>query len=172
MILTSQEIRLRLGGDIVIEPYNDQQLNPNSYNLKLYNELVTYLNPVLDCKKKNEYQTDTISPAGAILYPGQLYLGRTVEYTETRNLVPLLEGRSSLARLGMSVHLSAGFGDIGFCGCWTLEITVVKPLIIYPFMEVAQIFYHTLQGAVEKTYKSKYQGDRETRTSKLYEELR
>ena len=114
MILTGEEIRRRLGDDINIEPFNDKQLNPNSYNLTLHHELLVYEEVVLDLKQPNRFRRLEIPNDGLVLSPNQLYLGRTTEYTETKNLVPMIEGRSSLGRLGLFVHITAGFGDIGF----------------------------------------------------------
>ncbi|MEM9328700.1 MAG: dCTP deaminase, partial [Bacteroidota bacterium] len=110
----------------------------------------------------------TIPRSGLRLDPGKLYLGRTVEHTRTDNLVPMLEGRSSIGRLGMFVHVTAGFGDVGFNGFWTLEIFVVQPLVIYPHVEICQVYYHHIDGEFS-TYKSgKYQDNTEIQSSKLY----
>ena len=81
-----------------------------------------------------------------MLQPNQLYLGRTVERTETHNLVPMIEGRSSIGRLGLFVHVTAGFGDVGFCGYWTLEMFAVQPVRIYAGVAICQIFYHDIHG--------------------------
>ena len=113
MILSGEEILTRLGSDIVLEPFEPEQLNPNSYNLLLHDELLVYEEVVLDVKQPNRYRRIQIPKEGMILSPSQLYLGRTVERTETHNLVPMLEGRSSLARLGLFVHVSSGF-DVVF----------------------------------------------------------
>lgn len=145
MILTGKEIQKRIGNDIVITPYSEKQLNPNSYNLRLHEELLVYTELPLDMKKPNPAEKLVIPESGLLLKPGILYLGRTLESTETHNLVPMLEGRSSIGRLGMLVHVTAGFGDVGFKGFWTLEISVIQPLIVYPGVEVCQIFYHTLE---------------------------
>ncbi len=143
MILSGSEIKARLGSDIVIDPFSDDQLNPNSYNLRLHNELLVYEEIVLDMRRPSRYRRMQIPPEGLVLQPNQMYLGRTMEYTETRNLVPMLEGRSSIGRLGMFVHVTAGFGDVGFCGYWTLEIIAVQPIRVYAGVQVCQIFYHT-----------------------------
>ena len=132
MMLSGKEIEKKLGKDIVIEPFNKNQLNPNSYNLKLHNELLIYDEDILDMKKENKTKTIIIPEEGLVLEPGKLYLGRTVEYTETNNYVPMLEGRSSIGRLGLFIHVTAGFGDVGFKGYWTLEIFCVQPIRIYP----------------------------------------
>lgn len=114
MILTGKEIQKRIGNDIVITPYSEKQLNPNSYNLRLHEELLVYTELPLDMKKPNPAEKLVIPESGLLLKPGILYLGRTLESTETHNLVPMLEGRSSIGRLGMLVHVTAGFGDVGF----------------------------------------------------------
>lgn len=98
-------------------------------------------------------------------------MGRTLEFTETHNLVPMLEGRSSIGRLGMLVHVTAGFGDVGFKGFWTLEISVIQPLIVYPGVEVCQIFYHTLEGPITEYTSGKYQANQGIQPSMLYKDF-
>lgn len=171
MILSGLEIERRMGGDIVIEPYERKLLNPNSYNLRLGDELLVYKNPVLDMAQPNDFERITIPAEGLVLETGKLYLGRTLEYTATENLVPMLEGRSSVGRLGLFIHITAGFGDVGFRGFWTLEIICVQPIRIYAGVEICQIFYHTIEGAHE-TYKSgKYQNNQGIQPSLLYKDF-
>jgi dCTP deaminase len=168
MILSGKEIETRLGTDIIIEPYHQSQLNPNSYNLKLHNELLVYTNSPLDMKQPNPTEKLIIPKDGLVLEPNTLYLGRTMEYTETHNYVPMLEGRSSIGRLGLFIHVTAGFGDVGFKGFWTLEIFCVQPIRIYPEVEVCQIYYHSIEGDFE-TYKSgKYQANSGIQPSLLH----
>src|SRR5690348_14389847 len=107
MILSGQEIQCRLGQDIVIDPFDERNLNPNSYNLTLHDELMVYEEVVLDMRSANRIRRLAIPPEGFVLSPNQLYLGRTVERTETHNLVPMIEGRSSIGRLGLFVHVTA-----------------------------------------------------------------
>jgi len=172
MILSGLEIQKRLGTDIFIENFDKSRLNPNSYNLTLHNELVVYKYPfVLDMAVNNPYETIKIPDKGLVLEPGILYLGRTVEYTKTENLVPMLEGRSSIGRLGLSVHSTAGFGDVGFKGYWTLELSCVQPIKIYPFVEICQIYYHTIEGDFFKYEKGKYQNNNGIQTSQLFKEF-
>jgi len=109
MVLSGEEIRSRLGADVCITPYQEDCINPNSYNLSLHNELLVYEEVVLDAKQPNRFRRISIPDEGMILSPGQIYLGRTIEYTETHNLVPMIEGRSSIARLGLFVHCASGF---------------------------------------------------------------
>lgn len=171
MILTGKEIERRLGNDIIIEPYVAEQLNPNSYNLRLHNELLIYKGDILDPKENNETETLLIPEEGLVLEPGQLYLARTLEYTETRGLVPMILGRSSVGRLGITVHITSGFGDVGFCGYWTLQLTCVKKVRIYPNMKICQIFYHNVLGEYDNYSSKKYQGSTKIMSSQLYKEL-
>jgi dCTP deaminase len=172
MILTGDEIRVQMNlGHIVIEPFNVAQLNPNSYNLKLSPILKVYTENVLDVRKENPTETIEIPESGFLLLPGGLYLGSTVEWTETKIHAPMLEGRSSLGRLGVSVHVTAGFGDIGFKGNWTLEITVEKPTIIVPYIEICQICYMLACGKIGATYNGKYQGDTVPEGSRIFTEI-
>lgn len=171
MILSGPEIQARMGKDIFIEPYNPERVNPNSYNLSLHHELVTYDVPVLDMSRPNKTLDLTIPEEGLVLEPNRLYLGRTVEHTETRNLVPMLEGRSSVGRLGLFVHVTAGFGDIGFKGFWTLEIFAVQPIRIFAGVEICQIFYHTIEGAVKSYAGGKYQDNKGIQSSMLYKDF-
>lgn len=171
MILSGLEIRGRLGKEIFIDPFNEKRLNPNSYNLRLHDELVVYTADPLDMKRDNPWQTLRIPREGLLLEPGRLYLGRTCEYTKTYGLVPMLEGRSSVGRLGLCIHVTAGFGDVGFEGYWTLEIHCVQPVRIYPFVEVCQIYYHTIEGE-HGTYSSgKYQQNSGIQTSQLFRDF-
>jgi dCTP deaminase len=152
--------------------YVPAQLNPNSYNLRLHDELLVYDSLVLDMKVENKASKIIIPPSGLQLEPGILYLGRTLEHTRTDSLVPMLEGRSSIGRLGMFVHVTAGFGDVGFNGYWTLEIFVVQPLIIYPGVEICQIYYHHIDGDYTSYKSGKYQNNSEIQPSKLYQDFK
>ncbi len=171
MILTGPEIQARMGADIKIEPYNEALINPNSYNLCLHDELLVYTETALDMRRPNATQKLRIPEEGLQLTPGRLYLGRTLEYTETRNLVPMLEGRSSVGRLGLFVHVTAGFGDVGFCGYWTLEISCIQPIRIYAGVQICQIFYHTVEGEIVEYRSGKYQNNREIQPSMLYKDF-
>lgn len=170
MILSGIEIKNRLGKDIIIDPFYEKCINPNSYNLHLPNELMVYKNQLIDSAQNNDTEKIEIPQDGFILQPNQLYLARTVEYTETHNLVPIMKGRSSIGRLGIQVHISSGFGDVGFCGYWTLQITCVIPVKIYPFMEICQIYYQPILGNYTE-YKSKYQYSDNVQSSKMYMDL-
>jgi dCTP deaminase len=171
MILSGDEIRKHLGGNIVIDPFDESRLNPNSYNLSLHHELMTYEEVVLDMRKSNRVRRMTIPEEGLVLNPNQLYLGRTIERTETHNLVPMIEGRSSIGRLGLFVHVTAGFGDVGFCGYWTLEMFAVQPVRIYPGVPICQIFYHQIVGDITEYSSDKYQNNVDIQPSLLFKEL-
>ena len=171
MILSGHEIQARLGSDIIIDPFDESRLNPNSYNLSLHGELMTYEEVVLDMRKANRVRRMAIPPEGLVLTPNQLYLGRTIELTETRNFVPMIEGRSSVGRLGLFVHVTAGFGDVGFCGHWTLEMFAVQPVRIYAGVPICQIFYHEIRGNFTEYASNKYQHNRDIQPSLLFKEL-
>ena len=171
MILSGIEIEKRIGKDIIITPYSPKQINPNSYNLKLHNELLVYKSQTLDMKQVNDYEKIIIPEEGFMLLPNKLYLARTVEYTETYNLIPMLEGRSSIGRLGLCVHITAGFGDVGFCGFWTLELFCVQPIKIYPYIEICQIYYHLIEGKFNQYKSSKYQNNEGIQPSLLYKDF-
>jgi dCTP deaminase len=171
MVLSGHEIKRRLGADIVIDPFVESRLNPNSYNLTLHDELMVYEELVLDMRKANRVRRMAIPPEGLVLQPNQLYLGRTSERTETRNLVPMIEGRSSIGRLGLFVHVTAGFGDVGFCGFWTLEMFAVQPVRIYAGVAICQIFYHEIHGPYTEYQSDKYQHNTDIQPSLLFKEL-
>lgn len=171
MILSGEQIRAKIGSDIIIDPYDPKHLNPNSYNLTLHHELLTYEEVVLDMRKSNRVRRLTIPDSGLVLNPNQLYLGRTDERTETHNLVPMIEGRSSIGRLGLFVHVTAGFGDVGFCGYWTLEMFAVQPVRIYAGVPICQIFYHEITGEIREYTSDKYQHNRDIQPSLLFKEL-
>lgn len=171
MILSGKEIQRHMGKDIVIQPFDPKCLNPNSYNLSLHNELLVYENRLLDMKLPNPVKTLTIPESGLVLEPDKLYLGRTNEFTQTDRFVPMLEGRSSVGRLGLFIHVTAGFGDVGFAGYWTLEIFCVQPIRIYPNVEICQIYYHDIQGEYEPYQSGKYQNNTGIQPSLLYRDF-
>ena len=171
MILSGHEIRRQLGRNILIDPFDESRLNPNSYNLSLHDELLVYEEVVLDMRKSNRVERIVIPPDGLVLAPNQLYLGRTVERTETHNYVPMIEGRSSVGRLGLFVHVTAGFGDVGFAGYWTLEMFAAQPVKIYPGVPICQIFFHELTGEVTEYASTKYQDNHDIQPSLLFREL-
>lgn len=171
MVLSGEEIRQRMGSGLLIEPFDERQLNPNSYNLGLHDELLVYEEVVLDAASPNRYRRIEIPPEGLTLQPNMLYLGRTIEYTETHGVVPMIQGRSSLSRLGLFINPGGSVGDCGYCGTWTLELHAVQPVRIYPEMQVCQIYYLQLEGACEEYNSDKYQNSRDIQPSLIYREL-
>jgi dCTP deaminase len=171
MILSGKEIEAQLNKGIDITPFTKEQLNPNSYNLRLHNELMTYDKDVLDMRVPNPTSKLIIPEEGLLLEPNKLYLGRTVEKTFTDKYVPMLEGRSSIGRLGLFIHVTAGFGDVGFNGFWTLEIFCVQPIRIYPNVEICQIFYHSIEGDYDLYKSGKYQNNEGIQPSLLYKDF-
>ena len=172
MILSGKEIHQQVeNGTISIDPFNSGQLNPNSYNLRLHSDLLVYDSDLLDMKEKNTTSPLTIPDEGLLLEPQKLYLGRTIERTATDKYVPMLEGRSSVGRLGLFIHITAGFGDIGFDGFWTLEIFCVQPIKIYADLEICQIFYHTIDGDYDLYRSKKYQSNKGVQPSMLYKDF-
>lgn len=171
MILSGREIQKHMGKEIIIDPYDERKINPNSYNLSLYNELLIYENDLLDMKKPNGTKKIVIPEKGLLLEPNKLYLGRTNEFTKTEKYVPMLEGRSSTGRLGLFVHVTAGFGDVGFAGYWTLEIFCVQPIIIYPNVDICQIYYHTIEGEYDLYKSGKYQNNTGIQPSLMYKDF-
>jgi dCTP deaminase len=171
MLLSGKEIRRRQNKGLLIEPFSEDRLNPNSYNLSLYNELLVYEEVVLDAAAPNRYRRIEIPPDGFTLQPNMLYLGRTVEFTETHGLVPMLQGRSSLGRLGLFINPGGSVGDVGYCGTWTLELHCVQPVRIYAGMQVCQIYYLSLEGECDEYSSDKYQYSRDIQPSLLFREL-
>ena len=163
MILSDERILQEIEkGTIKIEPYNRECLGSNSYDVHLGHWLATYKDHLLDAKKHNKIETFEIPEDGYVLYPNVFYLGVTLEYTETHAQVPFLEGKSSTGRLGIDIHATAGKGDVGFCGNWTLEISVKQPVKVYKGMPIGQLIYFPVDGDVlisyDKKLNSKYSG--------------
>lgn len=140
---------------IIIEPYDRKSLGSNSYDVHLGKWLATYKEHILDAKKHNTIDYFEIPEDGFVLYPHIFYLGVTEEYTETHAHVPFLEGKSSTGRLGIDIHATAGKGDVGFCGNWTLEISVKQPVKIYKSMPIGQLIYFPVDGDIEVKYNQK-----------------
>ncbi|KGF10498.1 deoxycytidine triphosphate deaminase [Peptostreptococcus sp. MV1] len=172
MILSGKEILKNIKEKkIVIEPFDESKVNPNSYNLTLSDELLVYENDLLDMKIPNKTKKIKIPEEGLILEPNKLYLGRTNEFTKTEKFVPMLEGRSSTGRLGLFIHVTAGFGDIGFAGYWTLEIFCVQPIKIYPNTQICQIYYHDILGEYDLYKSGKYQNNTGIQPSLMYKDF-
>jgi len=172
MILTDKRILEEIGkGTILIEPYDRVCLGTNSYDVHLGKHLAIYEDAVLDAKKHNQIKHFEILEEGFVLQPGTLYLGVTLEYTETHAHVPFLEGKSSMGRLGIDIHATAGKGDVGFCNHWTLEISCIQPVRIYAGMPVGQLIYFVVDGDIENAYNKKSNAKYNQRSTKPMESM-
>ena len=180
MILTGNAIRRSyMLGDLAITPWTESQLNPNSYNLRLGKTLMVYDEAdVLDMAVKNKTRTFEIPPEGVVLRPETIYLGHTEEVIHSDRYVPILDGRSSIGRLGLCVHSTAGYGDLGFHGTFTLELSVAQPVRIYAGVEVCQVRFQTVSGTTQELtngvpailYNGKYNGQTGPRASGIWKE--
>ncbi|HEY8387648.1 MAG TPA: dCTP deaminase [Parasegetibacter sp.] len=156
MILSDKRILEEMAkGTIIIEPYKRECLGSNSYDVHLGGTLAMYVDQELDAKKHNRIEYFEIPDEGYVLHPDKFYLGVTDEYTETHAHVPFLEGKSSTGRLGIDIHATAGKGDVGFCGNWTLEISVKQPVRVYKGMPIGQLIYFPVEGDIEIKYNQK-----------------
>lgn len=174
MILSGSQIRKELNRSISITPFDESKLNSNSYNLSLSRRLKVYKDDILDMRKEYEssdMQEIEVPDDGLVLQPHRLYLGSTIERTHTSKYIPVIEGRSSIARLGLFVHITAGLGEAGFDGHWTLELTCVQPVRIYPHISICQIYYHCIYGQADQCRSRKYQNSTEAEPSKLHKEI-
>ncbi|MEL6653810.1 MAG: dCTP deaminase [Bacteroidota bacterium] len=172
MILSDAKILAEIEQkNIVIEPFRRQSLGSNSYDVHLGKYLAVYKDRVLDARKHNQIEEIVMGEEGYVLQPNTLYLGVTEEYTESHTYVPFLEGKSSIGRLGIHIHATAGKGDVGFCNTWTLEITVVQPVRVYPGMPVGQLIYFEVDGNVINTYNRKENAKYTQRTDRPVESM-
>ncbi len=158
-ILTGMEIiREVRTGNVVADPFDESRVGPNSLDVTLAPELKVYTAPLLDMRADNPTGTLVIPPEGLILYPNQLYLASTVERVGSAKYVTYLDGRSSTGRIGISIHQTAGRGDLGWAGRWCLEITVVRPVRVYAGARIGQATFHTVQGDPSRQYRGRYSG--------------
>lgn len=172
MILSDAKILEEIENkNIVIEPFRRDSLGSNSYDVHLGKYLAVYQNRELDARLHNQIEEIEIPAEGFVLQPNTLYLGVTEEYTETHAHVPFLEGKSSIGRLGIHIHATAGKGDVGFCNTWTLEITVVQPVKVYPGMPVGQLIYFEVDGEVINFYNRKPNAKYINRTERPVESM-
>ncbi len=172
MILGDKEIQKEIEKKtIVIEPFDLKHLGTNSYDVHLGKYLATYKDAILDARKHNEINTFQIPLDGYVLQPNQLYLGVTEEYTEIHAHVPFLEGKSSVGRLGIDIHATAGKGDVGFCNTWTLEISVSQPVRVYAGMPIGQLIFFTVAGEIQNYYNKKENAKYTQRTDKPVESM-
>lgn len=150
-------------GDIVITPFNKNNIGPNSYDLTLSLFYKVYEHKTLETGVVNECREFIMHPNGLVLDPSVVYLFQTEEHIITRNCVGSIHARSSASRLGIDMVTSGGLGDVGYEGHWTLCVSVRQPVKIYPFDKLCQIVFHTTHGACDENYgnrkTSKYQNE-------------
>lgn len=193
-ILLGTEIKEAIKNkEIFVSPYNEKNVSINSIDVTLSKNLTTYqkveiikdkngnnrIQPVedldfIDMKAENKVYEIEIPEDGLIIVPGILYLGSTVEKAGSAIFVPMYEGRSSMARLGIQSHISAGFGDLGFQSNWTLEINVVHPVKIYPNIRIGQVFFHRVEEDAVKQqslYNGKYVSQEGPKSSDSYKDF-
>jgi dCTP deaminase len=183
VILSDVSIRKELAdGRIVIDPLDDRDVQPSSVDLRVDRFFRVFRNdttPFIDPKRNQEDLTELVEVAddkAFILHPGEFVLGSTLEVvTLPDDLVARLEGKSSLGRLGLLIHSTAGFVDAGWSGHLTLELSNVAnlPIAIYPGMKIGQISFIRMTSPAENAYgsrqtRSKYQGQRGPTPSRYY----
>lgn len=171
MILTGSEIarQVRLGR-IEIDPFHENQINPNSYDFRLGHELLIYQDLELDARQPNKVDTVMIGESGFTLTPDRVYLGSTVERMGSDHYVPIIRGKSSLGRLGLFVNMTADLIDIGSHNNWTLQFHAVQPLVVYAGMRIGQVTFWTPEGEI-KLYDGKYQGATGPRSSESFRDF-
>jgi len=170
-MLTGKEIARQVGlGRITIDPFSAEQVGPNSYDLRLGNKLANYVGVcVLDPKKPAPVEEYEISDAGHVLLPHKFYLAHTLEFVGSDHYVPVLHGRSSAARLGVSVHLSSDLGETGNVCQWTLEVVVPYPVRIYPGLRICQVTFEEVTGEIT-LYSGKYLGQKDPTPSRWHQD--
>ncbi len=172
MILTGNEIIKEVENNrICISPFLRENVNPNSYNYRLDDTILEFAPELIDAKKAPRYKKIKLTSEGYCLKPGNLYLGNTVEIIGSDNYVTQLIGRSSVGRLGLFLQITASLGHVGSKHKWTLELTCVQPIIVYPYMKIGQVSFWTMQGTKGVPYEGKYQGYNEPHISEFYHEL-
>lgn len=168
MILTGKEIGKEWqAGRIDIQPFSQTQLNPNSYDFRLGTIIKTYTNYILDPKVSNPVSLFTIPSEGLVLQPGRIYLGHTLEIIGSDYYVPIIRAKSSVARLGLFIHVTADLIDIGSHGQFTLQLNPVQPVRVYPNMLIGQVTFWTVMGEIT-LYQGKYQGSSGPIESKIH----
>jgi dCTP deaminase len=187
VILSDRDLRTELAaGRIIIEPFDEACVQPSSIDIKVHNLFRVFRNHtagIIDVKKDMTDLTELVDiPLDGvfILHPGEFVLGSTLERVAVPNdLVARVEGKSSLGRLGLLIHSTAGFIDAGFDGHVTLELANVAnlPITLYPGMKIGQISFITMTSPAEKPYGSgaqgsKYQGQRGPTPSRYFENFK
>lgn len=172
MILTGRKIIDEVkNGRINIKPFDLDMVNPNSYNYRLGEVIYKIKSSIIDPKEPVIYEKIIIPKDGYLLEPHTLYLGSTLEIIGSSKYAMQLIGRSSIGRLGLFLQITASLGHVGTSHCWTLEMTVVQPLRVYPKMKIGQVSFWTVKGKNKFRYNSKYWKYLEPHISEFYHEL-
>ncbi|MFA4853332.1 MAG: dCTP deaminase [Bacteroidales bacterium] len=173
MILTGEEIKKEvLNNRIHIKPFFSENLNPNSYNYHLGPIILEISDSVVDPKRKSKVKKIKLSSKGFVLRPGRIYLGSTIEEIGSDYYVTTLIGRSSVGRLGLYLQITADLGHMGSKHCWTLELCVVQPLIVYPKMKIGQVsFWEPFGAPLTEKFDGKYQKYCVPKISEMYKNI-
>lgn len=170
MILTGPEIAAQVrSGRICIDPFSEDRVNPNSYDFRLSAHLICYKHFELDAAIDNPVLRVDFPASGIVLRPDRLYLGSTLEVMGSDHYVPIIRGKSSLARLGLFINVTADLIDLGSINRWTLQLHAIQPLRVYPEMLIGQVTFWVPVGP-PVLYQGKYQGSMEPRPSESYRE--
>lgn len=168
MILTGAEIEKQVrSGTIIINPFRDEALNPNSYDLRLGDELLVYESDVLDVARRNNTRTVLIPDSGMRLRAGKLYLGSSAETVGSDHYVPVLHGKSGTARAGLFVHVTANLIDLGSVGRLTFQLAPVLDVVVRPGWPLAQVSFWQPVGD-RLLYQGKYAGSTGPRASESF----
>ena len=171
MILSGIKIKEEVENKrITIVPFDETNINPNSYNYTLGDYVKVYKNSILDAKKKQETEIIEIPDEGLVLEPNKVYLGFTKEVFGSDHYVPIITGRSSTGRLGLFVQITSDLVDIGFKGNLTLQLHATQPVKIYKGMKIGQVTFWKVYGDVN-LYRGKYQGANEPRESEVWRDF-
>ncbi len=181
MVLSDRTIREQLAsGRLVIDPFDEALLQPSSVDVRVADQFRVFHNsrrPFIDVREPSDDLTEVVDVADGdrfILHPGEFVLGSTVERVALPDdLVARLEGKSSLGRLGLLIHSTAGYVDPGFDGTITLELSNVAklPISIHPGMAIGQISFLRMTTPVDAPYRGKYQGQRGPTASAFHREF-
>lgn len=168
MILTGISILNSVhSNDITISPFNKEHINPNSYDLRLGPKFIRYTGDIIDLKKENKFETIEIDENGIFLEKGSFILGHSMETIGSSKFVPIIHAKSSTARLGLFVHITADLIDIGSVGCVTFQIYNTLPIRLYPRMRLAQVSFWKPTGQIN-LYNGKYNGSTGPQASKSF----
>lgn len=169
-MLNKDGIKKELNKNIFVDDLNKDDINNCYILVYLSNHLKVYDCDVIDIKNSNSFKDIIIDEDGYTLEPNKLYIGSTTKFTRTYGYVPMLTSFDELAVCGVEIHVTAGFGDNGFEGTWTLEIVSTEKVKLYPNMLIGRTYYHQLIGDPSITYKGKYLGQVEPTESRIERE--